>query len=135
LTPDKLFAACADLTPLFPNGVSFEGLNLVIQFLAVLSPDLQEALQTGSTCSTPNLSALTCRSSQLLAALYSLCIAAVCQFALILAQEKLISKTVLRKMNGQSFCVAAVAALHCASSRSVWSRSRETIVVKTEAKG
>jgi hypothetical protein len=73
--PDRLFSAYADLTPLLPKQFSpFWGLNLVTQFLDALSPDLQEALQTNSMHSTPDL-----------AALHSLCIAAVCQLALIFA--------------------------------------------------
>jgi hypothetical protein len=57
LTPNKLFAAYADLTPLLPNKVSLWGLNLVTQFLDALSPDLQEALQTNSTYSGSLLTA------------------------------------------------------------------------------
>jgi hypothetical protein len=67
-------------------------------------------LETDPTCSTPDLSAVTSCCSSQLAALCSLRIADVCQFALIRAQKKLISKTVLCKMNRQSPGVAAVAA-------------------------
>jgi hypothetical protein len=121
-TPNKLFATYADLTPLLLNKFPLWGLNFVTQICDPLSPDLQEALQTDSKCSTLDLSALTCRSSQL-ATLCSLCFAAVCQFALIRAKEKLISETVLPKLNRQSLAgchaVAAppsITAPHPASS-------------------
>ena len=45
LTPDELFAAYAELTPLLPNNVSLWGLNLVTQYHDALSHDIQEALQ------------------------------------------------------------------------------------------
>jgi hypothetical protein len=98
-----------DSTPLLPNKVSLWGLKLVTQFIDALSPGLQEVLQTNPACSPPNLSTLTCGLSQL-PALCALCIAAVCQFSLIRAQERLISKTVLCQMNRQSPSTAAVAA-------------------------
>ncbi len=98
LTPDELFVMYADLTPLLPSTVSLWGLNLVSQFMDALSHDLQEALSTDPSYSPPDLSLLTTRSSQL-DALRSLRVAAVRQFSLLRAQEKLIAKTVLRKMN------------------------------------
>jgi hypothetical protein len=101
LTPDELFAEYAELTPLLPNNVSLWGLNLVTQFLDALSLDLQEALQTDPLYSAPDLSTLTSRSSQL-GALRSLRVAAVRQFTLLRAQERLIAKTINRKLNKQS---------------------------------
>jgi hypothetical protein len=89
----------------------------VTQFLDALSPGLQEVLQTNPACSPPKLSTLTCGLSQL-AALCALCIAAVCQFSLIRAQERLISKTVLCQTNRQSPSTAAVAAPFYAAAAS-----------------
>jgi hypothetical protein len=97
LSPDELYAAYADLTPLLPNTVSLWGLNLVTQFFDALSSDLQEALQVDPLYSTPDLASLTTRSAQL-AALRSLRVAAVRQYMLLRNQERLISKTVLRKL-------------------------------------
>jgi hypothetical protein len=109
LTPDELFAEYAELTPLLPNNVSLWGLNLVTQFLNALSLDLQEALQTDPLYSAPDLSTLTSRSSQL-GALRSLRVAAVRQFTLLRAQERLIAKTINRKLNKQSPGTTALAA-------------------------
>jgi hypothetical protein len=109
LTPDELFAAYADLTVLLPNSVLLWGLNLVTHFHDTLSFDIQEALQTNPLYLAPNLSTLMSHSSEL-AALHSLRVAAVCQFTLIRAQEGLISKTILRKMNKLTPGVTALAA-------------------------
>ena len=97
MSPDELFAAYADLTPLLPNKVSLWGLNLVTQFFDALSSDLQEALQSDPLYSPPDLATLLTRSSQL-AALRSLRVAAVRQYTLLRNQERLIAKTVLRKL-------------------------------------
>ncbi len=109
LTPDELFAEYAELTPLLPNNVSLWGLNLVTQFLDALSIDLQEALQTDPLYSAPDLSTLTSRSSQL-GALRSLRVAAVRQFTVLRAQERLIAKTINRKLNKHSSGTTALAA-------------------------
>ena len=61
-------------------------------------PNIHEALQTNPLYSAPNLSTLASHSSQL-AALRCLCVAAVRQFTFIRAQERLISKTLLQKLN------------------------------------
>jgi hypothetical protein len=109
LTPNELFAEYAELTPLLPSNVSLWGLNLVTQFLDALSFDLQEALQTDPLYSAPDLSTLTSRSSQL-GALRSLRVAAVRQYTLLRAQERLIAKTINRKLNKQSPGTTALAA-------------------------
>jgi hypothetical protein len=97
LTPDELYAAYAELTPLLPNKVSLWGLNLVTQFHDALSAELQELLMTDSTYCAPDLSSLTTRSSQL-SAVRSIRVAAVRHFSLQRAQEKLVARTVARKL-------------------------------------
>jgi hypothetical protein len=97
LTPDELYAAYAELTPLLPNKVSLWGLNLVTQFHDTLLPELQGLLMSDSTYSAPGLLTLTSRSSQL-TALHSLCITAVCHFTLHQAQEKLVTHNVACKL-------------------------------------
>ncbi len=109
LTPNELFAEYAELTPLLPSNVSLWGLNLVTQFLDALSFDLQEALQTDPLYSALDLSTLTSRSSQL-GALRSLRVAAVRQFTVLRAQERLIAKTINRKLNKHSSGTTALAA-------------------------
>jgi len=109
LTPDELFVLYADLTPLLPSKVSLWGLNLVSQFMDALSHELQEALSTDPLYSPPDLSLLTTRSSQL-DALRSLRVAAVRQYSLLRAQEKLIAKTVLRKMHPRTPGATSLAA-------------------------
>ena len=99
----------ADLTPLLPSKVSLWGLNLVSKFMDALSHDLQEALSTNPSYLPPDLSLLTTRSSQL-DALRSLRVAAVWQFSLLRAQEKLIAKTVLRKVNPRTPGATSLAA-------------------------
>jgi hypothetical protein len=99
----------ADLTPLLPSKVSLWGLNLVSQFMDALSHDLQEALLTHPSYLPPDIPLLTSRSSQL-DALRSLRVAAVRQFSLLHAQEKLIAKTVLRKMNTRTPGATSLAA-------------------------
>jgi hypothetical protein len=97
LSPDELFAAYADLTPLLPNNVSLWGLNLVTQFFDALSLDLQEAIQIDPSYSPPDLSTLLTRASQL-AALRLLRVTAVRHYTLLRSQERLIAKTVHRKL-------------------------------------
>jgi hypothetical protein len=98
LTPDELHAECSDLTPLLPSNVLLWGLNLVTQFFDALTPDSQDMLTTDTSCQSPDLSSLTSRSAQL-HALRILCVAAVHHYHLFSkAQEKLVAKTVLRKL-------------------------------------
>jgi hypothetical protein len=131
LTPDELFSEYAELTPLLPDNVSLWGLNLVTQFLDALSLDLQEALQTDPLYFTPNLSTLTSRSSQL-GALRSLRVAAVRQHTLLRAQERLIAKTVNRKLNKQSPGTTALAAPTSASIPRLSFGSNAPSVVPTD---
>ena len=84
LTPDELFAAYQEITPLLPNRVSLWGLNLVTQFFDALSFDLQEAIQTDPQYTPPQLSTLTTRSSQL-TALRRLRVMAVRQYTFLLS--------------------------------------------------
>ena len=97
LTPDELYAEYSALTPLLPARVSLWGMNLVSQFHDALSPDLQDLLLADSTYLTPDLSSLTCRSTQL-AALRSLRFFAVRHHTLMRAQEKLVARTIARKL-------------------------------------
>ena len=97
LTPDELFAEYANLTPLLPPDVSLWGLNLVTQFHDALSLDLQELLMADHTYVAPNLASLTDRSKQL-DALRLLRHAAVRHYSLQKTHEKLIARTVHRKM-------------------------------------
>jgi hypothetical protein len=107
LTPDELFAAYTDLTPLLPTQISLWGLNLVTQFFDALSSDLQESIHTDPLYSSPDLSTLTSRSTQL-DALRSLRVAAVRNHTILRNQEKLIAKTVLRKLkHGHTTALAA----------------------------
>jgi hypothetical protein len=57
LTPDEVFTAYNDLTPLLPSKQSIPlwGLNLVSQLFDALSLDLQEALHTDPLHLSPNL--------------------------------------------------------------------------------
>jgi hypothetical protein len=95
--PDEVFAAYSNLIPLLPSKVSVWGLNLVTQYFDSLSAELQEALHVDSSYSSPDLATLVTRSSQL-AALRCLRVAAVRQHTLLRNQEKLIAKTVNRKL-------------------------------------
>jgi hypothetical protein len=106
LSPDELHSACSDLTPLLPPRVSLWGFNLVTQFHDVLSFELQELILSDASYSTPDLSTLLTRSSQL-AALRSIRVGAVLHFIFIRAQEKLIAKTVLRKLKQSLMALAA----------------------------
>ncbi len=107
LTPDELHEAYSDLTPLLPSKVSLWGLNLVTQFFDALTADLQDMLATDDSYSSPDLSTLVSRSSQL-HALRILRVAAVRHHTLLRAQEKLIAKTVLRKLkHGPTTALAA----------------------------
>jgi hypothetical protein len=108
LTPDELFAAYQEITPLLPNRVSLWGLNLVTQFFDALSFDLQEAIQTDPLYSPPQLSTLTTRSSQL-TALRCLRVVAVRQYTFLRNQERMIAKTVLRKMKNNPTALSAPA--------------------------
>ena len=97
LTPDELFAEHANLTPLLPPDVYLWGLNLVTQFHDALSSDLQELLMADHTYTAPNLASLTDRSKQL-DALCLLRHAAVRHYSLQKTHEKLIARTVHRKL-------------------------------------
>jgi hypothetical protein len=96
-TPDELFAEYANLTPLLPPDVSLWGLNLVTQFHDALFSDLQELLIADHTYIAPNLTSLTDCSKQL-DALRLLRHAAVCHYSLQKTHEKLIARTVHRKL-------------------------------------
>jgi hypothetical protein len=107
LSPDELYSAYSNLTPLLPPRVSLWGFNLVTQFHDALSFELQELiLLSDASYSTPDLSTLLTCSSQL-AALRSIRVAAVRHFIFIRAQEKLIAKTVLRKLKQSPMALAA----------------------------
>jgi hypothetical protein len=97
MQPDEVFAAYSNLIPLLPSNVSVWGLNLVTQFFDSLSLELQDALHIDSSYTPPDLSTLVTRSSQL-DALRCLRVAAVRQHTLLRNQEKLIAKTVNRKI-------------------------------------
>lgn len=97
LTPDELFAEYANLTHLLPPDVSLWGLNLVTQFHDALSSDLQELLMADHTYTAPNLASLTDRSKQL-DALRLLRHAAVRYYSLQNTHEKLIARTVHRRL-------------------------------------
>ena len=101
MSPDELYAAYADLTPLLPNRVSLWGLNLVTQFFDALSWDLQEAIQSDPAYSAPDLSTLVTRSSQL-AALRSLRATAVRQYTILKNHERLIYRTVQRRLKNNT---------------------------------
>jgi hypothetical protein len=118
LTPDELYAAYNDLTPLLPSKVSLWGLNLVSQFFDALSLDLQDALHTNPLYLPPDLSTLTTRSSQL-AALRPLHVAAVRNYTILRNHERLIAKTVLRKLKHTGPATALAAPLSVASVPSV----------------
>jgi hypothetical protein len=109
LTPDELYAEYSDLTPLLPSNVSLWGLNLVTQFFDALTQDLQDMLSTDASYQPPDLSSLTSRSAQL-HALRTLRVAAVHHYHLFKAQEKLIAKTVLRKLKQGPAANTALAA-------------------------
>lgn len=108
--PDEVFAAYSNLIPLLPFKVSVWGLNLVTQYFDSLSAELQEALQIDSTYSAPDLTTLVTRSSQL-DALRCLRAAAVRQHTLLRNQEKLIAKTVNRKLKHTTALAAPVSVL------------------------
>ena len=108
LTPDELFAVYNDLTPLLPTKISLWGLNLVTQFFDALTSDLQDSIQLDPLYSPPDLSTLTSRSSQL-DALRSLRIVAVRNFTSLRNTERLIAKTVLRKLHGKGQTTALAA--------------------------
>jgi hypothetical protein len=95
--PDEVFASCLTLIPLLSDNVSVWGSNCVTQLFDSLLPELQDALHVEATCSSLNLLTLLTCSLQL-DGLRHLCIAAVCQHALIRIQEKLICKAVNRKL-------------------------------------
>jgi hypothetical protein len=97
LHPNEVFAACSNLIPLLPFNVSVWGLNLVTQYFDALSGELQDALHTDPTYLSPDISTLGARSSQLEALRY-VRVAAVRQNTLLRNQEKLIAKTVNRKL-------------------------------------
>jgi hypothetical protein len=97
ISPDEVFAEYSALTPLLPTQVSLWGLNLVTQYHDALSPDLQELINADTTYSVPDLSTLTTRAAQL-SALRSLRVIAVRHYTLMKAQEKLVAKTIARKM-------------------------------------
>ena len=97
LTPDELYAEYSTLTPLPPTNVSLWGLNLVTQYHDALLPDLQELLLSDTTYSTPDLSSLTSHSTQL-ATLRSLRFSAFRHHTLMRAQEKLVARTIARKL-------------------------------------
>jgi hypothetical protein len=115
LTPDELYAAYAELTPLLPNKVSLWGLNLVTQFHDALSPDLQDLLMADGTYFPPDLSTLTSRSSQL-TALRAIRVVAVHHYALQCVQEKLVARTVLRKLKTATPSAALAAPFSVAPS-------------------
>jgi hypothetical protein len=108
LHPDEVFAAYSNLIPLLPFQVSVWGLNLVTQYFDSLSVELQDALHVDPLYSAPDLATLVTRSAQL-AALRVLRVAAVRQYTLLRNQEKLIAKTVNRKLK-QSHSATALAA-------------------------
>jgi hypothetical protein len=94
------------------------GLNLVSQFFDALSFDLQEALHTDPLYLPPDLSTLTTRSSQL-AALRLLRVAAVRNHTILRNHERLIAKTVLRKLKHSGPSTALAAPISVASVPSV----------------
>jgi hypothetical protein len=108
LTPDELFAEYSALTPLLPNRVALWGLNLVTQFHDALSSDLQEMLLADTGFTVPDLSTLTSRASQL-AALRSIRVVAVRHYTLMKAQEKLVARTIARKMKNSTFSAPLLA--------------------------
>jgi len=97
LPPDELFDVYSNLTPLLPPNVSLWGLNLVSQYYNALSLDLQEVLSVGPIYITPNLASLTDHAAQL-DALRTLQWAAVRHCNIQKAQEKLVARTVNRKL-------------------------------------
>jgi hypothetical protein len=72
-------------------------MNLVTQFHDTLSPNLQELLLANSSYTTPDLSSLTCCSTQL-AALRSLRFSTVRHHTLMQAQERLVARTIAQKL-------------------------------------
>ena len=125
LHPDEVFAAYSNLIPLLPFKVSVWGLNLVTQYFDALSVELQDALHVDPTYLPPDLSTLVTRSSQLQALRY-LRVAAVRQHTLLRNQEKLIAKTVNRKLKHtpSSTALAAPASVILPSPPPVSSVSR-----------
>jgi hypothetical protein len=98
MQPDEAFTACStNLIPLPPFQVSVWGLNLVTQHFDSLSMEFQDELHVDPSYAPPDLSALVTRSAQL-DALCCLRFAAVRQHTLLRYQEKLIAKTVNRKL-------------------------------------
>ena len=97
LTPDELFYEYSNLTPLLPPNVSLWGLNLVGQYHDALSLELQEVLSVDPMYITPNLASLTDHAMQL-DALCTLRWAAVRHYNIQKAHEKLVDRTVNRKL-------------------------------------
>jgi hypothetical protein len=116
LTPDDLFAEYSVLTPLLPTNVSLWGLNLVTQFHDGLSPDLQDLIVADLTYIPPNLSTLVTRSAQL-TALCTLRVTAVRHYTFLRTQEKLIQRTLTRRLKTSALTATFTAGSTPASTR------------------